>query len=225
MEANIKAAVAAGINTYGRVDNIETKSEFLTKVEHVFDTDGKYIDKLALLDEAFDDYPLFDELREVYVDLLLMNFFSIDIQKLEEDYLESEEWEKIEDETIDRGTELLNIFLYLRECKDDEIDPDLDDYLKEFLLVDEDEFQDEFNIYEDLIENQQLVETSIQEICENAKIMNLTEEMEELFVPFMSFFLQPVGTDQAYKDLEKYSNNKAYDVAVYSLITNFNQSR
>ena len=41
MEANIKAAVAAGINTYGRVDNIETKSEFLTKVEHVFDTDGK----------------------------------------------------------------------------------------------------------------------------------------------------------------------------------------
>lgn len=90
MEANIKAAVAAGINTYGRVDNIETKSEFLTKVETVFDTDGKYIDKLALLDEVFDDYPLFDELREVYVDLLLMNFFSTDIQKLEDDYLESE---------------------------------------------------------------------------------------------------------------------------------------
>ncbi|MNQ91033.1 hypothetical protein D3C85_1063970 [compost metagenome] len=70
-----------------------------------------------------------------------------------------------------------------------------------------------------------MVETSIQEICENAKILNLAEEMEELFVPFMAFFLQPAASEQAYKDLEKFSNNKAFDASVYSLITNFNQNR
>jgi hypothetical protein len=221
MEANIKAAVAAGINTYGRVDNIETKSEFLTKVEHVFDTDGKYIDKLALLDEAFDDYPLFDELREVYVDLLLMNFFSTDIQKLEEDYLESEEWEKIEDETIDRGTELLNIFLYLRECKDDEIDPDLDDYLKEFLLVDEDEFQDEHEIYEDIIANQILVESTYAEIAKTAKTINPSTEVYELFYAILSFFSEINPKDAQFEEYESQSENKAFDAALYQIITNF----
>lgn len=221
MEANIKAAVAAGINTYGRVDNIETKSEFLAKVENVFDTDGKYIDKLALLDEAFDDYPLFDELREVYIDLLLMNFFSTDIQKLEEDYLESEEWEKIEDETIDRGTELLNIFLYLRECKDDEIDPDLDDYLKEFLLVDEDEFQDEHEIYEDIIANQILVESTYAEIAKTAKTINPSSEVYELFYAILSFFSEINPKDAQFEEYESQSENKAFDAALYQIITNF----
>ncbi|AIM36460.1 hypothetical protein ACFX5U_05595 [Sphingobacterium sp. SG20118] len=221
MEANIKAAVAAGINTYGRVDNIETKSEFLTKVESVFDTDGKYIDKLALLDQAFDDYPLFDELREVYVDLLLMNFFSTDILKLEEDYLESEEWEKIEDETIDRGTELLNIFLYLRECKDDEIDPDLDDYLKEFLLVDEDEFQDEHEIYEDIIANQILVESTYAEIAKTAKTIDPSSEVYELFYAILSFFSEINPKEAQLADYEAQSENKAFDAALYQVITNF----
>ena len=44
---------------------------------------------------------------------LLINFLNEDIRKLEEDYLDSPEWEKIEESTIDRGTELLNLLLYL----------------------------------------------------------------------------------------------------------------
>jgi hypothetical protein len=46
--------------------------------------------------------------------------------------------------------------LYINECHDEDIKPGLEDFLKEFLLVEEDEFQDEFHIYEDLISNQQL---------------------------------------------------------------------
>jgi len=65
---------------------------------------------------------------------------------LEEDYLDSPEWEDIEEETLDRGTELLNLLLYLNECEEEDIVPELDDYLKEFLLVYEDEFQDEYTI-------------------------------------------------------------------------------
>lgn len=220
----VKKTITASLTKFAEVAKAPSV-ELTHKLVDVFEADDDFMAKVAKFDSVFDEYPKFEELRETYFDLLMINFFTSDVKKLEEDYLESKEWEEIEDETIDRGTELLNLLLYINECHDEQIKPELDDFLKEFLLVDEDEFQDEFNIYEDLIENQQLVETSVQEICENAKIMNLTEEMEELFVPFMSFFLQPVGTDQAYADLEKYSNNKAYDVAVYSLITNFNQSR
>jgi len=199
--------------------------ELIHKLVEVFETDADFMSKVAKFDAVFDEYPKFEELREVYFDLLMINFFTSDVNKLEADYLESKEWEKIEDETIDRGTELLNLLLYINECHDEQIKPELDDFLKEFLLVDEDEFQDEFHIYEDLISNQQLAETSIQEICENAKILNLGEEMAALFVPFMSFFHQPLATEQAYKDLEKYSNDSAFDAAVFALITSFNQNR
>ncbi|SOD14118.1 hypothetical protein [Pedobacter xixiisoli] len=224
MNNTVKKTITASLAKFGEV-NKAASIELTHKLVEVFEADADFMDKVEKFDGVFDEYPKFEELRETFFDLLMINFFTSDVNKLEEDYLDSKEWEAIEDETIDRGTELLNLLLYINECHDEQIKPELEDFLKEFLLVDEDEFQDEFHIYEDLITNQQLVETSIQEICENAKILNLAEEMQELFVPFMAFFLQPAASEQAYKDLEKFSNNKAFDASVYSLITNFNQSR
>ena len=224
MNSTVKKTLLASLTKFAEAERIPSV-EMIQKLTDVFEADEDFMAKVAKFDAVFDEYPKFEELREVYFDLLMINFFTSDVNKLEEDYLESEEWEKIEDETIDRGTELLNLLLYINECHDEDIKPELEDFLKEFLLVDEDEFQDEFNIYEDLISNQPLVETSVQEICENSKILKLTEEMEELFVPFMSFFLQPVADEQVYQDLQKYSNNKSYDKALYSLISNFNQTR
>jgi hypothetical protein len=55
-------------------------------------------------------------------------------------------------------------------------------------------------------------------------MIELSEEMEELFVPFMTFFLQPKADEQVLQELVKFSNNKGYDVAVYTLITNFNKN-
>lgn len=221
MEANIKAAVEAGILNYGKVDGISTASAFLDKIIGVFDTEATYLEKLELLDQSFDDYPLFDELREIYVDLLLMNFFSNDVLKLEEDYLDSEEWEAIEDETIDRGTELLNIFLYLGECKDDEIEPELDDFLKEFLLVDEDEFQDEHEIYEDIIANQIVVESPFAEIAKVSKGINPRSEVYELFYPIMSFFSELNPSDKQFEEYAEASANKAFDIALYKIISTY----
>src|SRR6201999_586870 len=108
-----------------------------------------------------------------------INFFSADVKKLEEDYLDSAEWEEIEQQTLDRGTELLNLLLYLNECRDEEIEPDLDDYLKEFLLVDEDEFQDEHRIYEPVIENQILMESPVSEIAKDAGKLPQDSELKE----------------------------------------------
>jgi hypothetical protein len=224
MNNTVKKTLTTSLGKFAETEQVPSV-EMIQKLVEVFEADLDFMSKVAEFDKVFDNYPKFEELRETYFDLLMINFFTSDVNKLEEDYLESEEWEEIEDQTIDRGTELLNLLLYINECHDEQIKPTLEDFLKEFLLVEEDEFQDEFHIYEDLISNQALVETSVQEICENAKILDLAEEMEELFVPTLSFFLQPAASEQVYTDLQKYSNNKSFDVAVYSLIATFNQNR
>lgn len=221
MDNHVKAALVASLDRFATAsgkDSAKLKESLIA----VFSKDLGFLEKVGEFDAAFDEHPAFSELREVFFDLLMINFFANDVKKLEEDYLDSEEWADIEEDTIDRGTELLNLLLYINECHDEKIKPELDDFLKEFLLVEEDEFQDEFHIYEDLISNQQLVDSSVEDICSHAGMIELGEEMEELFVPFMVFFHQPKANEEVIKDLQNYSANKEFDVAVYSLITAFN---
>lgn len=222
MNKTIKKAITESLIKYAEIE--QTSSfDLQQKLIEVLELETDFMNKVAQFDATFDDFPKFEELREVFFDMLMVNFFTSDVNKLEADYLESKEWEKIEDKTIDRGTELLNLLLYINECHDEQIKPDLEDFLKEFLLVEEDEFQDEYHIYEALIENQQLAESEVQDICENAKILKINEEMQELFVSFMCFFLQPEFNKKVNQEIEKYSNHKSYDSALYTLIANFNQ--
>ena len=221
MDNHVKVALIASLDKFAEVSGTDSVKLEESLVE-VFSKDLGFLEKVEEFDEVFDEYPAFEELREVFFDLLMINFFASDIKKFEEDYLESDEWADIEEETIERGTELLNLLLYINECHDENITPELGDFLKEFLLVEEDEFQDEFHIYEDLISNQNLVESSVEDICSHAGMIDMSEEMEELFVPFMVFFHQPTSSTQVIKELEEYSTNKEFDIAVYTLIANFN---
>ncbi|RZK79241.1 MAG: hypothetical protein EOO85_04215 [Pedobacter sp.] len=221
MDNHVKVALIASLDKFAEVSGTDSVKLEESLVE-VFSKDLGFLEKVEEFDEVFDEYPAFEELREVFFDLLMINFFASDIKKFEEDYLESDEWADIEEETIERGTELLNLLLYINECHDENITPELGDFLKEFLLVEEDEFQDEFHIYEDLISNQNLVESSVEDICSHAGMIDMSEEMEELFVPFMVFFHQPTSSTQVIKELEEYSGNKEFDIAVYTLIANFN---
>lgn len=221
MDNHVKVALIASLDKFAEVSGQDSVKLEESLVE-VFSKDLGFLEKVEEFDEVFNEYPVFDELREVFFDLLMINFFASDIKKLEEDYLETDEWADIEEETIERGTELLNLLLYINECHDEGLVPELGDFLKEFLLVEEDEFQDEFHIYEDLISNQQLVESSVEDICSHAGMIEISEEMQELFVPFMVFFHQPKSSVQVIKELEDYSANKEFDIAVYTLIANFN---
>jgi hypothetical protein len=221
MDNRVKKALVASLNQYAEVAAINIEG-FEKELLVAFELDTNFLDKVTAFDAVFDSHPKFEELREVFFDLLMVNFFSSDVQKLEEDYLETDEWANIEEETIDRGTELLNLLLYIKECKDEDIDPELGDFLKEFLLVEDDEFQDEFEIYEEMISNQQLAETSVQEICKTAPTLNVSEEMQELFVPFMIFFLDVEGSATTTKEIIQFSSNKSFDSATYILITTIN---
>ncbi|MFW0717376.1 hypothetical protein [Pedobacter sp. N23S346] len=221
MDNRVKKALVASLNKYAEVAAINVEG-FETELLVAFELDTNFLNKATAFDAVFDSHPKFEELREVFFDLLMVNFFSSDVQKLEEDYLESDEWANIEEETIDRGTELLNLLLYIKECKDEDIDPELGDFLKEFLLVEDDEFQDEFEIYEEMISNQQLAEGSVEEICNTAPTLNISEEMQDLFVPFMVFFLDVEGNTTTTEEIIQFSSNKSFDSATYILITTIN---
>lgn len=200
-------------------NNIEPiKGEILT----VFDSELKFLQKVKALDEVFNSNPKLENLREVFFDLLLVNFFSADVKKLNEDYLDSPEWGKIEEETLDRGTEMLNVLLYLNECEDEDIEPELSDYLTEFLLVDEDEFQDEHRIYEPVIANQILMDSGVEEIANVSRSLPEDEEIKELFYPLMCFFYDTNPTGEAKKEAEANAIDPDFDLPVLAIMLNFN---
>ncbi len=218
MDKQVENAISAALKEFEGVP-----ADFSARISTVFNSDREFMDKVSLLDEAFDDSEDLEPLREIFFDLLMINFFVEDVKKLEEDYLDSPEWEAIEEETIDRGTELLNVLLYIRECKDEDIEPELEDFLKEFLLVDEDEFQDEHRIYEDIISNQILMESSIEEIARVSNQLPDSSEMKELFYPIMGFFHECDPSDGEFSKFKKNSEDPEYDGAIYALLTAFNR--
>ncbi|OCX52962.1 hypothetical protein BEL04_01145 [Mucilaginibacter sp. PPCGB 2223] len=223
MDARIQLAVqnAIGVFLQGKGLNEKAITDELVKV---FSADEDYLDKVDMLDAVFDENPQLEDLREVFFDMLLMNFFSADVKKLEEDYLDSPEWAKIEDDTLDRGTELLNVLLYINECHDEDIVPELGDFLKEFLLVDEDEFQDEYRIYEPVIENQILMESTIEEIAKVARDVDEESELKELFYPLMCFFYDINPSADTKKLIAQNAVNNDFDMAILSILDTFNQS-
>ncbi len=223
MNPQIEQALKASIHEYSLANN-QKSDVFSRRILEAFKIDKPYLEKVEYLDRVFDDFIHFDDLREVFFDLLLINFFTVDAEKLEADYLESPEWERIEDQTIDRGTELLNVLLYLRECKDEKISPELDDFLKEFLLVEEDEFQDEYRIYEPFIENQILVDSDYEGIATVAGKLDPDQEVADLFYPVMCFFSEPEPTEQQFDSYVESSKNKSFDAAILALIIAYNQS-
>lgn len=222
MDKQIEKAIKASLDKFSELNN-SSASDFNKRINDVFNLDAPFMEKVALMDDSFDDEPKFDLFREVFFDLLMINFFADDVKKLEEDYLETKEWEDIEEETIDRGTELLNVLLYIRECHDEDIEPELEDFLKEFLLVEEDEFQDEHRIYEDIIANQILMEGTIEEIAKASNELDAESELKDLFYPIMAFFYEPEPENDDIDDVEKNSVDPEFDGSVYALLTAFNE--
>ena len=220
MDTKVNNALESLFNTFSALENVPGQQE-LQHLQNIFAGDEDFMTKLMLMDKVFDDAPQLDALRETTFDLMMINFFAEDAKKLDEDYLDSPEWEKIEDETIERGTELLNLLLYLKECEDEEIEPSLDDYLKEFLLVEEDEFQDEHRIYEDVIAHQVLMESNLEEIARVSQNLSDDSEIKDIFYPLMAFFFDTEPSAESLKKFKNLSVDPAFDAAILELILSF----
>jgi len=220
IDPKIEAAIGAALSAFSKYNSFDA-TVLESNFREVFSSPVNFLSKVDLLDKVFDNNPKFESLREVFFDLLLINFFSEDVKKLEDDYLETKEWEDIEEKTLDRGTELLNLLLYLNECADEDIEPDLEDYLKEFLLVDEDEFQDEHRIYEPVIENQILIESPVSEISKVARKLPDDSELKEIFYPMMCFFQHIESTADEKDEIAKNALDKSFDMAVIGILESF----
>lgn len=221
MDKAIERALEATITTFLRDEQQESRNTLTQQINTIFNAESAFMDKVTALDALLDDVEKLAPLKEYLFDLLLMNFFAADVQKLEADYLDSQEWEEIEESTLDRGTELLNLLLYLGECEDEEIEPELSDYLTEFLLVDEDEFQDEHRIYEPVIAQQLLVDSSFQQIAKAAATVDDEEELFELFYVLLGFFHAQYPTEEEKKDFKEHAPNQALDTSLYALLTTY----
>ncbi len=155
----------------------------------LFDDNNDFLSKVTTFDQLMASNPAFAELEEYAFDLLMCHH--LENNNSNEDYFDSKEWLDIEDKTIERGTELLNMLLYISEAHDTESPVDLEDFLYEFLLVDEDEFQDEHRIYEDLITHQEITEENLDTILHIGKEVSERSEIKELFTPIVLFFKEP----------------------------------
>jgi len=220
IDPKIETAFEAALEAFSKYNEFDA-TQLVNDFGEVFASDEDFLTKVDALDEVFDNNPDVESLREVFFDLLMINFFSADVKKLEEDYLDTPEWEDIEEQTLDRGTELLNLLLYLNECEDEDIEPELEDYLKEFLLVDEDEFQDEYRIYEPVIANQILIESPVLEIAKVAKSLPEDSELKELFYPMMCFFQNLDPSEDAIDEIAENAIEKDFDMAVLEILINF----
>lgn len=195
----------------------ESGNALLERILALLERSGDFKSKLADLDKSLDDHPAFEPIYHYLFDLLMLSFIASDAAHLDENYLDSEEWMKIEDETSDRGSELLNLYIYLSEAREQEIQVDLNDYLTEFLLADDDLYQDDFFIYEEIISNEDIADASISEILELGEKVE-TEELTEIYVPLLAFFITHESREEVKKAILHSRHQKALHLALYSTL-------
>ncbi|MFM2376866.1 MAG: hypothetical protein RLZZ165_1963 [Bacteroidota bacterium] len=164
---------------------LEGTEELKAALAALLEQEGLGIGIFEKADLVMDGFPAFEELREYLIDLCVVRLLS----ELDEDpeVFESPQWMEIEDATADRGTELLNVLVYIQGCKLADTEPDLEDFLYEFLLADEEEYQEELEIYEPFIQHMKAIEAPLKQLIQIGN-HGQDSEMREIFTPVMLFF-------------------------------------
>jgi hypothetical protein len=160
-----------------------------TAISDLLEPDGQGVEIFKKADAVLDRFPAFEDLREFLIDLCVVRLMT-DLEGDEEEgdeVFESPEWQKIENAAADRGTELLNVLIYIKECHLSEAEPDLEDFLYEYLLVDDEDYQDELAIYEPFIKGLEIADAPLKQLIQAGNNQR-DNEMRELFTPMMLFF-------------------------------------
>jgi len=194
----VENALRALLGTYAKGKDIEP---IFSKLHFVISNHGEdFVGRVNGVDEILASNAEFSELSEVVFDLLMVSFLAF--EQHDEDFFESPEWTVIEDKFIDRGTELLNLYLYISEANQTEVEITLEDFVNEFLLADSDEFQDEFKIYEELIVNSNIIDADLCEIRKIESKLNEDSLLYGIFVPIVLYFSDPYREDEELVDIK-----------------------
>lgn len=152
----------------------------------VFDTNKDFLDRYKQLGAWFGSHPQMEDLEDVAFDLLMVQFLAGEPHP--ENYFESQEWERLEEKTLDKGSEMLTLLLYTSEAIEEDAEISLRDFLDEFLLVGDDGLQDDYRIFESLIVNEGLTEANLESIREVQKTVKVDTGLQPYFVPMILFF-------------------------------------
>lgn len=204
-------SLKALLETYAEGKNLKNITD---ECSQIFVEFNSFEDKLKALD-ALVPKNGYDEVEEVVFDLMLVHFLSAFAH--DEEYFDSDEWVDIEEQTVERGTELLNVFLYINEASDADAEISIGDFLNEFLLTDMDEFQDEFKIYEPLIEND-LEEADFDDLTALKKTLNDDSPIKDMFIPMVMFFQTPYSVNMVNQFKSTYNS---YEISVLASLIAF----
>lgn len=208
----LQALVAVYCNKYNKpllVNNIwslitQTNTEFLNRIEQI----DAFIKQNTFLSEA----------SELIFDIALVYHLSIEAD--DENYFDTPDWLEIEDKTIGRGTEMLNMLLYIDEANSNDIQMSLQDFLEEHLLIEDDEWNQDAEIYEPFIANPDITEYEVDEIIKLKDSLNDEHLLKDFFVPFALFF-KHIGSN----NIPDYSNKiSTFEWAVLQCLVSFKNS-
>lgn len=193
-QISVSASLAALVHSFIGKENA---AKLVEEIAVIIQNDHlDFLERNKQLDNWLTNNPACEVLGDVLFDLLMVQFLSAEMH--DEEYFDSPEWNEIENKTLDRGSEMLNLFLYLSEARETEVEISLEDFLNEFLLVGEDEFQDEYRIYESLIVNEDLIEANLEAIKNIQKTVKPDTGLQDYFVSLVLFFqaAEGVGTQE-----------------------------
>lgn len=201
-------------------EKTKTDQNFNLKFEELFNSAKDLSSKSAELNIIALLYNLSDDVTELIFDLLLFDFFS-DSNKHDENYFESKEWIKTEEKIIDRGTELFNILLYLRECADNDFEISLDDYIDEYLMCEDDLENLEAQYYEDILKNREILQNA--DISSSAEIakQNTLGPLENQLLPILMFFSPENNNDKKIEIIETAGENPVFQKSFLSILNTY----
>ena len=181
---------------------VQLTNEEIQGIQGVFSMEtGKELEAQNLLQKWLVNHPNCLPYGSYLFDLLLTEFIFKGSQ-ISEEFFETEEWEAIE--AVDTESEI-----------------SLDDYLDDFLLVDEDEFQDEHEIYREVILLRNQIDSAFPPMMEVLMKKKDESPLGSMFIPLFVLFYYPEELEFATAQLAKYADSLEEEQAVFAMIRGF----
>ena len=218
---NTSQIINALLDAYFKSKKEQTPPDLLKQLNTLFLQDDNFISKIKSLETIIKDFKIADDVGELIFDVMLYHFFSEDTVRLGETYFETKEWQQIEEAIIDRGTELMNLLLYLQECADSDIKATIDDYLDEYLIAEDDFDNEEYEVYEAIIKNRELInEGDLQAMLEISNA-NADGALNDQLLPLLLFFETNNSIDKKNNLILSEGSNPGFQMAFLAVLSSF----
>lgn len=161
------------------------------KFKDIFNSDEEFSVKLKITDDFADEYFDNPDIKELLIDCLFISNYTDQINSENSAFFETEKWKKTEKVLEYRGTQLLDGLLYIDEVSKSSKVPELEDFLENYLLLNEEGFEEEAVIYEALDKNKELISDTPADIYLVGENLDIDSVIKPYFIPMMFFFKNP----------------------------------